>query len=402
VQVEVTRVLFGLDEFRVLDAELVDGAVHVAIETIRVEGACPACGVFSARVKQRPVVRVRDDISFGRRVVLWWCKRRFRCAEPACEQLSFTETTTAIAARARLSGRLRDAIYAAVKTRSVAEVAAEHGVSWRTAWRAAQIRIRAGLAARASGPPRRLGLDETTFRRPQRYATGFVDLETGKLADLLEGRSKQLVADWLDGLGDAKDAIVDVVIDPFAGYNAAVRDTITDARRTVDRFHVVKLANQVITDVRCRRNQELTGHRGRKHDPLYGARRDLTRGAERLTERGRERIARAFAADTSLELECVWMAKETLRDVYEIRDGHQAHLALVRWYQLVVDFDIAELTTFAETISRWEGEFLNYFDSRLTNGRTEGRNLIIKAVKRTGFGFTNFDNYRLRVLYRCT
>lgn len=402
MQVEVTRVLFGLDEFRVLDAELVEGEVHVAIETRREEGACPACGVFSARVKQRPVVRVRDGISFGRRVVLWWRKRRFRCGESACEQLSFTETTTAIASRARLSGRLRDAIYAAVRTRSVAEVAAEHGVSWRTAWRATQTRIRAGLAARVWGPPTRLGLDETTFRRPQRYATGFVDLDTGKLADLVEGRSKKLVADWLDELGDAKDDIVDVVIDPFAGYNAAVRDTIGDARRTIDRFHVVKLANQVITDVRCRRNQELTGHRGRKTDPLYGARRDLTRGEERLTARGRERIARAFAADTSLELECVWMAKETLRDVYELRGRHQAHLALVRWYQLVADFDIAELITFAETVSRWETEFLNYFDSGLTNGRTEGRNLIIKAVKRTGFGFTNFDNYRLRVLYRCT
>jgi transposase len=45
---------------------------------------------------------------------------------------------------------------------------------------------------------------------------------------------------------------------------------------------------------------------------------------------------------------------------------------------------------------------LNYFDSRLTNGRTEGRNLTIKAVKRSGHGFRNFDNYRLRVLYRCS
>ena len=64
-------------------------------------------------------------------------------------------------------------------------------------------------------------------------------------------------------------------------------------------------------------------------------------------------------------------------------------------------YDVAELTTFATTIRQWESQFLNYFDSRATNAASEGRNLIIKQVKRGGFGFRRFDNYRLRVLYRC-
>jgi transposase len=52
---------------------------------------------------------------------------------------------------------------------------------------------------------------------------------------------------------------------------------------TIDKFHAVRLANQVVSDVRCRRQQEMTGHRGRKGDPLYGARRDLLRAGERLS-----------------------------------------------------------------------------------------------------------------------
>jgi transposase len=60
-----------------------------------------------------------------------------------------------------------------------------------------------------------------------------------------------------------------------------------------------------------------------------------------------------------------------------------------------------ELNTFARTIRQWEHQFLNYFHSRATNARSEARNLIIKHVKRSGFGFRWFDNYRLRVLYRC-
>ena len=50
----------------------------------------------------------------------------------------------------------------------------------------------------------------------------------------------------------------------------------------------------------------------------------------------------------------------------------------------------------------WEPQFLAYFDTRATNGRTEGVNRIIKHVKRTGFGYRNLTNYRLKILYRCT
>ena len=55
----------------------------------------------------------------------------------------------------------------------------------------------------------------------------------------------------------------------------------------------------------------------------------------------------------------------------------------------------------AGTLRQWQTEILAYFDTGLTNGATEGRNLIIKQVKRQGFGYTNPHNYRLRVLYRC-
>ena len=64
-------------------------------------------------------------------------------------------------------------------------------------------------------------------------------------------------------------------------------------------------------------------------------------------------------------------------------------------------FDVAETNRLARTLRTWQSELLAYFDSRLTNGPTEGTNRIIKAIKRQGFGYTNAENYRYRVLYRC-
>jgi transposase len=189
-------------------------------------------------------------------------------------------------------------------------------------------------------------------------------------------------------------------MDPYSGFLRAVRDH-TGATVVLDHFHVIRLANQALTDLRCRRQQELEGHRGRKGDPLWAARRDLLRGAERLTPHQRERIRRAFRADPYDELECAWMLKESLRDIYRAGTRKQAEQELQDWYQLAEAYDLPEFHKLAGTLRRWQPQLLAYFDSWLSNGRTEGRNLVIKHVKRTGYGFRNFHNYRLRVLHRC-
>jgi transposase len=403
VQDHRSDTLFGMDGFRVLAVDEHDGVIHVLVELERGDAPCPGCGTFSAKVKQRPVVRLSDAPAGGRRVVVFWFKRRLRCVEEFCAQASFTQQAPdQVAPRGRLTERLRAVIANAVRTRAVAEVAGEHKVSWRTAWRATRAHIEAALAARPPAVPRRLGLDETSFRRLGRFATGFVDLDTGKLVDLVEGRSKALVSDWLAALDDdVRGGIAEVAMDPFAGYNAAVRDGAKAARITMDKFHAVRLANQVVTGVRCRRQQEMTGHRGRKGDWLYGVRRDLLRARERLSPRAWARLAEAFGADDELELECAWVAKEAFRDIYSAADRAEAEQRLGDWNELVAAYQVGELTTFATTIRQWESQFLNYFDSRATNAASEGRNLIIKQVKRSGFGFRRFDNYRLRVLYRC-
>lgn len=398
---EVARVLVGLDEYRVLGAVERDDELVVMVEVDRPEMPCPRCGVFSRRVKQYRWQRVRDGLSFARPTILWWRKRRFRCETPGC-CASFTEQTAQVPARARLTRRVRDAIAAAVRTRSTAEVAGEYRVSWWTAWRATVTVIQRLLAARPVIPPAQLGLDETTFRRPQRFATGLVDLGSGKLWDLLEGRSRRIVSERLHDLSDDVARIGDVVIDPFAGYKAAVRDLAPAARRTADRFHIIKLANQAVTDVRCRRQRETAGRRGRRGDPAYRARRDLLRARERLSDHGWARLHAAFALDTTFELECAWVVKEALRDLYTCATRAEAEAALAEWYTLVDTYNVPELSRLATTIHRWQDEVLAWFDSRLTNGRTEGRNLTIKSVKRSGFGFRNFENYRLRVLYRCS
>ena len=128
----------------------------------RPDAACQRCGTFSSRVKEYRTCRVRDGLSYDRPTVLVWTKRRFRCDTPGCVR-SFTESTRQVAPRRRVTARLCAAIARAAVDRSTAAVARSFRVGWATAWRAIAAVARDKLARRPVGPPRRLGIDETTF-----------------------------------------------------------------------------------------------------------------------------------------------------------------------------------------------------------------------------------------------
>ena len=393
---DVTRALVGLEDFEVTGAVERAGVLEVSVRVARPAAACPHCGTFSSRVKEYRTQRVRDGLSYERPTVLVWTKRRFRYEAPGCVT-SFTESTAQVPPRRRVTARLCAAIAKAALDRSTAAVARTFRVGWATAWRAIAAVARRRLAARAQAPPRRLGVDETTFRRHRSFMTGLVDLDGPRLWDLIEGRSKKVLVERLEALGSDVARIEAVVIDPYAGYRAAVAEAAPQATRVADHFHVVGLANTALSDVRCRRQREITGHRGRKGDPLWSVRHDLLRAREHLTDAARARLAAAFRADWWDELECAWTLKEMLRDTYTSADRAAAEAALADWYHHAAAFDVAETNRLARTLRSWEPELLAYFDTRLTNGPTEGINRIIKAVKRQGFGYTNANNYRIRV-----
>ncbi len=74
-------------------------------------------------------------------------------------------------------------------------------------------------------------------------------------------------------------------LDPYRGYATALTASLPDAVRVLDAFHVVRLGQTAVDDVRRRRQQETLGRRGHRHDPLYRGRRLLRRRFSTLSER---------------------------------------------------------------------------------------------------------------------
>ena len=210
---DATRALAGLDEFEVTGAVETAVGLEVSVRVARPDAACVRCGTFSSRVKEYRTCRVRDGLSYERPTTLVVTKRRFRCDTPGCVR-TFTESTGEVAPRRRVTARLCAATARAAWDRSTAAVARTFKVNWSTAWRAIAAAARAKIAGLPQRPPRRLGIDETTFRRHGSFVTGLVDLDTSRLWDLIEGRSKKVLVSRLQLHGESVRSIEAVVIDP--------------------------------------------------------------------------------------------------------------------------------------------------------------------------------------------
>jgi transposase len=404
--------LVGLDGFVVCTQLLDDasGEWWLAVETTEHRAWCWSCGVRAVGHGRRRVV-VRDLPLADRPVVLVWAKRLWRCAEPACPARTWSEESDQIAARAVLTERARAEIARRVgpAEHSVAQAGRDFGVSWHTAMAAVRDhgRPRVDHLARL-GAPRAIGLDETSFLaatadRPTLLVTGIVDLDAGRLVDVLPARSAAAVTEWLAAKPTPWLAgIHHVVIDPYQPYATAVAKGLPAARVVVDHFHVIRLANAALDDVRRRTQNDALGHRGRTDDPLYRIRRRLLAGHDRLDAAGFARmLAWLDAGDPEGEVGAAYLAKELLRDTYLASNRLEARRRLVTFYQHCTSSEVPELERLGRAIARWETPILRWHRTRLTNAATEGTNLVIKNIKRLGFGFRNFDNYRLRLLLRC-
>src|SRR5215213_10682693 len=230
--------LLDLDGFQLVSAELVGGEWQLVVQTTATVIGCAGCGV-PATPHGRRTVRMRDLPIGGRPVVLWWRKRIWRCREPACRVRTWTEQAAAIRPRAVLTERARAEACRRVgkDAHAVAAVARDLGVGWATVMRAVAEHGTPLVddAARLEGVAT-LGLDETTFLKatrvaPTRYVTGLVDLEGGRLLDVVADRTRAAVDDWLGARPAAWLAQVGTVaLDPWRGYASALVTSLGHAR----------------------------------------------------------------------------------------------------------------------------------------------------------------------------
>lgn len=400
--------LLGLGGFRILKAEATEDELMLTVETVEAGPVtCPRCGM-RARAVGRVEVHYRDLPAFGMPVRLIWRRRRWQCQNPDCGTKTWSEESEEMTSGTTLTKRAGMEITRQVgqKGHSVDEMAREFGVSWEVAMNAVKEFGQPMVeAADRVGPVEKLGIDETSFLKGTashhtRYATSLIDLDQHTMIDFIEGNSAGALRRWCEGRDRGwLDGIEIVATDLTNSYRAGLSPALEHATRVADPFHVVRVGNRTVDDVRRRVQQEETGHRGRQEDPLYRIRKLLLSGTDRLHEPGYDRLLLGLqVGDPDLEVTTAWLCKEALRQIYATEAREKAALLLDNVIAACLEETVPEIRRMGRTLRSWREEILAHHATGASNGPTEGLNLLVKNVKRMAYGFRKFANYRLRVL----
>jgi transposase len=400
--------LLGLEGFRITKAEVTETELILTIETRAVGPVkCSRCEM-PARAQGRYEVHYRDLPAFGVPTRLIWRRRRWHCVNPECAKRTWSEESEEMSSGTTLTKRAGMEITRQVgkNARSVEELAREFGVSWDVAMNAVR-EFGAPMVAAPNrvGRVKGLGVDETSFLKATpdqgtQYATGMVDLGRNRLIDLVAGNTAKDLRAWCEvqapgWLGE----ITTVATDLAESYRKGLSPYLDHAVRVADPFHVVRVANRTLDKVRRRVQQEQLGHRGRKRDPLYRIRKLLLGGFERISDQAEQRILLGLrAGDPDGEVTAAWLAKESVRDIYASEDAEEAALLLDKTIAACAQDLVPEIRSLGSTLRSWRTEILAHHLTGISNGPTEGLNLLVKKIKRVGHGFHLFVNYRLRVL----
>jgi transposase len=412
-QRDAASAIFNLPNYRVIDAVTEAGGVRrVEVESTAPPG-CPVCGVLARRVHSRRRQRLRD-LPVAGPMQLVWVKRRWFCDEPRCPRGTFSEVTDQVPAFARSTARLCQALVAAVAVsgRAASEVARAHGVSW---WLVASMLTAAAdlLTDPDDVLVRRLGVDEHRYRsvryfrdreggwrRYEPWMTTLVDTDTGRVLGVVDGRDSAGVGTWLAARSQGwRNAVEVVAIDPSAAFRKALREHLPAAAVSVDAFHIVKLANDMLTQVRQRVVREHKGRRGRGIDPAWTNRRLLLRAGNTLSPAALARLKATLRADDPTdEIGAAWGIKEQLRKLLTSSSLAEAAEHKMRLGAFVLTADLPETDRLWATVDAWWHAIEVLIVTGVTNARTEAANTAIKQIKRTGRGYRNAGNYRARIL----
>lgn len=389
--------LLGLVETEVEDMTFVEGVgIFLVICSTRREAVCPHCGQPSRHLHQNHWYSIEDLPWNEQAVVLRVNRRQFWCQR--CENV-FSEELPYVQKNRLYTQRLANQIVSQVLGSSIHSVAARTGLSDE------QIGTMLKDAGAAYLPERPkslkyLGMDEIAVVKGGRgYYGVLVNLETHQPITLLPSRTQAALREVFNRWGpEVLAGIEGVSLDLWKHYRSLVEEMMPNATVVADRFHVIQRLNDELDEQRKaeKRAAQKIGNKAERErflKGLTGSKYVLLKNEEDLTEPQKAKLIEV--GKVAPQLVKMHRLKEVFRDIFETAENW----AEGTWRLL--DWMVEALPFFKHTcgtIKRWFGEVTAYFELRITNGVVEGINNKFKLIERLGYGFHDFNNFKLRSL----
>ncbi|MGH8524700.1 MAG: ISL3 family transposase [Gammaproteobacteria bacterium] len=233
---------------------------------------------------------------------------------------------------------------------------------------------------------RQVGVDETASKRGHNYITLFVDLEEPKLLFATEGRDSATIGAFREDLeahGGSAEQVEEFCLDMSPAYRKGLDEHFPEARITFDKFHLVKLMNEAVDEVR---RQE-----ARMRPELKGTRYLWLKNPLQITRKQMDQYDRLWLPGLHLKTVRAYHIRLAFQDLWT-QPRLEAETFLKKWYAWAIRSRLAPVVRFARTIrEHWDG-VLNWFQTRISNGVLEGFNSLLQAAKAKARGYRSVRN----------
>jgi transposase len=278
---------------------------------------------------------------------------------------------------------------------TIQDVAHHFGVSWDVVKDIQKRYLKRKFSSPRLKSLRQIAIDEIYVGKKRKFLTIVLDLETGAVVFVGEGKSAAALEPFWKRLKSARKRIEAVAIDMSKAYIQAVTTNLPRAVLVFDHFHVIKLFNEKLTDLRRELYRELTDllHK----EVLKGIRWLLLKNPENLDDKRNERQRLEEALRLNQPLACAYYLKEDLRQIWNQPNKATAQAVLEDWIRRADASGIQMLKRFAKTLASCRSGILAYYDFRISTGPLEATNNKIKTLQRQAYGFRDPVFFTLKI-----
>lgn len=353
---------------------------------------CPRCGAVCSQFYGKTKVRLRDEPLRSEQLFIEITKQRYFCK--ICKK-PFVERIDGIKPRQRSTGRFEKFIAEMCERFSnISDVQRRYNCSssfaYKVFYKYQAFKVKEKINYDWPGV---IGIDEHFFSRRNgftEYVSVITDMNKKRLYEMVEGKSTKTLIHQLEHI-PGRDKVKIVVMDMSSTYKKFVKDFFPNAMIVADKFHVLRLLTPTIMKMQ----REIHGHR---QEMLF----------KKLVLKNRMNLDYYLRSDVDKylkqhpELDLIYRHKERLYEFYRTKGVVRAVRGFYKLVNQLKGTGHKALIKLAKTMERWKKEILLYFETGLTNARTEAFNKTAKLVQRKACGYKSFKNYRLRTLNACS
>jgi transposase len=255
-------------------------------------------------------------------------------------------------------------------------------------WRVLQAYVQEARQELDMSTVTKIGVDETSWKSNHQYITLFADLAERRVLFVTEGKDAQTVAAFRHDLAEHQgkpDQIETVCMDLSPAFQSGVSAHFPQADKTFDRFHVVKLANEAVDQIRRQEAKE--------NDILKKTRYLWLSNKENLSDAKQKQLASIQAMN--LATATAYQMKLNLQELWTLPTRDTAAVHLDAWYKWIMQSSIGTaMKKLANTVKAHASGILNFFPDRLTSGLMEGINSLVQAAKAKARGYRNTTYFK--------